>query len=130
MLVQIAVSIVITLQGLAGNGTQVTNTDSAQQTKLSPQEYLRELAGPDFELLNTIVICESGWKNSAQNKTSSAGGLFQFLDSTWSRYSSPSWDKYDPYQNIDAGIALFKKEGTKPWLESFSCWSSYANQNE
>lgn len=90
--------------------------------EITPQEYLREQAGPDFELLNFIIICESGWKTNAQNPRSSAGGLFQFLDSTWNRTASPGWEKYDPYRNIDAGIALFKKEGTDPWKESEGCW--------
>ena len=122
MLVQIAVSIVVTLQGFIGNEIQVINTDQAQQTTLSPQEYLKELAGPDFELLNRIVICESGWKPAAQNASSSAGGLFQFLDSTWNRYSSSSWEKYNPYDNIKAGVALYNKEGVSPWNESRNCW--------
>lgn len=125
MLVQIALGLVATLSGLIPNQTDVVNTEQAYEEEhaaLSPQEYLQRLAGPDFELLNRIVICESGWKPTAQNSTSSAGGIFQFLDSTWVHYSSSSWNKYDPYKNIDAGIALFKSKGTDPWNASKSCW--------
>ncbi len=32
---------------------------------------------------NQLVSHESGWRNTAQNPTSSAYGLFQFLNSTW-----------------------------------------------
>ena len=100
----------------------MVNTKEAQQTKLSPREYLKELAGPNFALLDKIVVCESGWKSDAQNKTSSAGGLFQFIDNTWIKYSSPSWEKYNPYDNIKAGVALYNKEGVVTWNESRNCW--------
>lgn len=129
-MVQIAVGLVTTLSVFTGNEVQVVNTQSSSPQdsitiikEVSPQDYLRSIAGKDFDLLNTIIICESGWHADAQNKTSSAGGLFQFIDSTWSRYASPGWEKYDPYRNIDAGWALYQKEGTNPWLASKSCWS-------
>lgn len=120
-------SVVTTLSVVAGNDVRVANhpevyIPNVVVQEITPQEYLKEHAGSDFELLSRIIVCESGWKPAAQNKVSTAGGLFQFLDSTWSRTASSSWEKYNPYRNIDAGIALFKKEGTQPWKESESCW--------
>ena len=123
-------SLVATALAFTGNEGQVVNTQptqeqvyiTAQFREIEPREYLRELAGPDFELLDRIIYCESGWKASAQNKTSSAGGLFQFLDSTWDRYSDLGMEKYNPYDNIRAGIALYKNEGTAPWDSSLGCW--------
>ena len=112
---------------LAGNDARVAKSPETYAPDISireitPQDYLRKQAGEDFELLNRIIICESGWRADAQNPISSAGGLFQFLDSTWARTASPGWEKYNPYRNIDAGIALYNKEGTAPWTESESCW--------
>lgn len=43
---------------------------------------------------------ESGFNPRAQNPKSSAGGIFQFIDSTWEGYGQG--DKYDPYANADA----------------------------
>jgi muramidase (phage lysozyme) len=36
--------------------------------------------------LSWIIQKESSWNNNAQNKTSTAYGLFQFLDKTWAGY--------------------------------------------
>lgn len=43
---------------------------------------------------------ESGFNPRAKNPKSSAGGLFQFIDSTWEGYGQG--DKFDPYANADA----------------------------
>lgn len=123
-----AVAAVSVLPGNQGDVAKTEPTYSevfipAQTRTIEPRDYLRELAGPDFELLDRIVWCESGWKPTAQNQHSTAGGLFQFLDSTWARYSNPQMEKYNPYDNIRAGIALYKKEGTAPWNSSRSCWN-------
>ena len=42
--------------------------------------------GEQWEALSWIIFKESSWNNNAQNKTSTAYGLFQFLDKTWSGY--------------------------------------------
>ena len=86
----------------------------------TPQEYLAELSGEDYNLLNRIIECESGWKSSAKNPYSTASGLFQFISSTWNNWGEG--DVFDPYDNIRAGVNLFNAEGTKPWNASKSCW--------
>jgi TP901 family phage tail tape measure protein len=40
-------------------------------------------SGAQWAALSQIISHESGWNPNAQNPTSSAYGLFQFLDSTW-----------------------------------------------
>lgn len=40
--------------------------------------------GNQWTALNNIVMAESGWDNYAQNPGSTAYGIGQFLDSTWS----------------------------------------------
>lgn len=39
--------------------------------------------GAEWTALNNVVMAESGYRNTAQNPTSTAYGMFQFLDSTW-----------------------------------------------
>lgn len=41
-------------------------------------------SGPEWDALTWIIGRESGWNPNAQNPTSTAFGLFQFLDGTWS----------------------------------------------
>jgi hypothetical protein len=43
-------------------------------------------SGGEWNSLVALVNSESGFRNTAQNPTSSAYGMFQFLDSTWHSY--------------------------------------------
>jgi membrane-bound lytic murein transglycosylase MltF len=51
-----------------------------------------------WKYFDQIIIKESGWKSNAQNPTSSAYGLAQFLDSTWSLVGCKKTD--DPDEQI------------------------------
>lgn len=42
--------------------------------------------GVQWTDLNLLVMSESGYRNNAQNPTSTAYGIFQFLDDTWKPY--------------------------------------------
>ncbi len=39
--------------------------------------------GAEWAALQAIMVQESGYRNTAQNPTSTAYGMFQFLDDTW-----------------------------------------------
>jgi hypothetical protein len=39
--------------------------------------------GSQWNALNDVIMAESGYNNVAQNPTSTAYGIFQFLDDTW-----------------------------------------------
>lgn len=58
---------------------------------------------PSGYLARTAQI-ESGGNPNARNPKSSAGGLFQFIDSTARQYGLA--DKFDPYQATDAAARL------------------------
>lgn len=92
----------------------------------TPKVYLaQQCKAPDCDqaLLESIIWCESKWE-MVKNKTSSAYGYFQIIDST--ERTTPMYregkTKYDPYDNIDMGVYLYKRDGINPWLESRPCW--------
>lgn len=70
-------------------------TDAARRYGQNPDDALR------------IASVESSFNPSAQNKESSAGGLFQFVDGTWDKYA-PGKSKFDPEANADAGMRLMR----------------------
>lgn len=62
--------------------------------------------GVDAEALARIAVIESSGNPSAKNPNSSAGGLFQFIDSTAKSYGLSN--KYDAAQASDAAARLMK----------------------
>ena len=89
--------------------------------------YFAEKQGVNPDLALAIARCESGLQITAKNPNSSAGSIFQFINSTWkSTTNKMGWisgaDKYDGHLNIVAGIWLLKKEGVAHWEASRKCW--------
>lgn len=84
---------------------------SAAKAKL--QEYARKkmaelgLTPEDFPSLKVLWNKESGWNPNAQNPTSTAFGIAQFLNGTWAGtgYTKTT----DPFQQIDAGLTYIKQ---------------------
>lgn len=68
--------------------------------------------------LRAVGTCESHLTPSSKNRTSTASGVFQFLDSTWTRAGIPGFSVFDPYANILAAARLVKLDGS--WRE-WSC---------
>lgn len=67
----------------------------------TPREYAQQIWGNDFIHIEYIVSNESGWNPTAQNPTSSAFGLHQFVASTWKSVGCEKTD--DPYTQLDCG---------------------------
>ncbi len=63
--------------------------------------------GVDPDVAIRIATIESRLDPRAQNPKSSAGGLFQFIDSTWKSYGNGK-NKYDAYANADAGARFIR----------------------
>lgn len=61
--------------------------------------------GVSASYLSTIADIESGYDPNAKNPNSTAGGLFQFTDGTWSQYGNGK-DKFDPAASADAAARL------------------------
>ena len=58
-------------------------------------QYIARMMGWDqgqFDAWDALINAESGWRPTAQNPTSTAYGLGQFLDSTWKSYGAKTSD--------------------------------------
>lgn len=66
----------------------------------------------EWAAMKQIVLKESGFKNTAQNRKSTAYGLFQFLDSTWKGTGHQKTD--DPIQQTEAGVEYIKRRYGTP----------------
>ena len=82
--------------------------------------------GGQWAALRTLVQNESGWNPNAQNPTSTAYGLFQFLDSTWSSVGASKTSS--PVGQIAAGLRYIKSRYGSPsaalgaWLSRSPHW--------
>lgn len=61
--------------------------------------------GVDPDALLTLAEIESGFDPTRKNPRSSAGGLFQFIDSTWGQYGNGG-DRFNSDTAADAGARL------------------------
>jgi soluble lytic murein transglycosylase-like protein len=88
--------------------------------------------GVDKHLAVRIAFAESGLNCKVQNKDSSAGGLFQFINSTFlstqKRLGKPQdiSKKYDCNENAELGIYLLSKGELHHWNASRSAWDRSA----
>jgi hypothetical protein len=86
------------------------------------QEYALSKLGGDgsqFSCLESLWGKESGWNPNAQNPTSTAYGIPQFLDSTWAGTGIAKTS--DGYRQIDAGLIYIENRYGSPcgaWAHS------------
>lgn len=60
---------------------------------------------------------------TAQNRTSTASGAYQFLDSTWGGYKGYAKARLAPPEvQEERAYITFMARGTQPWNASYSCW--------
>jgi soluble lytic murein transglycosylase-like protein len=97
----------------------------------TPATIIRKWAGHygvDKELALRIASAESGLNCSAQNKTSSAGGLFQFIDATFlmvqKKLGKPQdvSKKYDCDENAQLAAYLISRGALRHWNASRPVW--------
>jgi len=74
-----------------------------------------------------VASCESRLDPLARNPSSTAKGIYQFLDSSWDTYSTMKWgrdkDVLNAKDNIELGVWVLATVGTQPWESSEGCWS-------
>jgi hypothetical protein len=79
--------------------------------------------GAQWDALNSLVMSESGWSNTAQNPTSTAYGIGQFLDSTWATVGAQKTS--DPTAQIAAMFAYIRQRYGDP----ISAWAFKQSHN-
>ena len=86
----------------SGTGTQAYKDYAAGQVGNATQ----------FGCLDALWQAESGWNPNAQNPTSTAYGIAQFLDGTWA--STGIAKTSDPFRQIDAGLIYIEERYGSP----------------
>ncbi len=127
--------------GLLGPSEPSTTTTTVAETTTTASTY-KPVIEPESEwvdagngvavpdVLLRIRYCESTNDYQAAHAVSSARGAYQFLTSSWewyghaARYGAARADLATPAQQDEAAVLTLKRDGTRPWLASRSCWSS------
>ncbi|MGY1591937.1 transglycosylase SLT domain-containing protein [Geodermatophilus sp. SYSU D00708] len=86
----------------------------ASQKQAYKNHALGQVGGnrTQFGCLDQLWERESGWNPNAQNPTSTAYGIPQFLDSTWAMTGIRKTS--DPYRQIKAGLIYIGKRYGSP----------------
>lgn len=82
------------------------------------------VSGVDRAHIWNVVKCESGGNPLVTNRSGSdAGGLVQYLGSTWraTPFGRAGLDRYSAYANVIQG-ALAMRHSMAPWAASRHCW--------
>lgn len=101
--------------GLGAQQIRTAATQGAQQARLAAgatadqvRALVQQMAaergwtGPQWNALNQLIMKESGYRPTIKNPTSTAYGIFQFLDSTWKNYGFQK--TADPAEQTRAGL--------------------------
>jgi hypothetical protein len=98
---------------LGGLGALGINVGGAPTDVSGNKKIVMDLAasqygwsGKEWDALYAVIMRESGFRNTAQNPTSTAYGMFQFLNGTWAGYGVPKTS--DPTQQAVAGLRYIK----------------------
>ncbi len=97
------------------------SSSSSAAPRGSFKDYAMSKVGSaeQFSCLEKLWGKESGWNPNAQNPTSTAYGIAQFLDSTWA--STGIAKTSDGYRQIDAGLVYIEERYGSPceaWAHS------------
>lgn len=102
------------------SGGAVTGTGSGpvqEQVKQAMAQFGWD-EGPQWNSVDWIVSKESGWNPTAQNPSSTAYGLFQFLDDTWATVNGTKTS--DPYQQgVYGGRYMQQRYDTPQGAQAF-----------
>lgn len=81
----------------------------------------KEWGDSELASFEQLLIHESNFNPSAQNRTSTAFGMFQFLDSTWNGYKCEKTEEIS--HQIDCGIRYIKARYQNP-TNAWKAWLS------
>ncbi|MDI6808182.1 MAG: transglycosylase family protein [Candidatus Eisenbacteria bacterium] len=97
----------------------LSDDPSREEIKVTLSLAARTLGLEEARMLR-IAACESGYNYRAQNKHSSARGIFQFLSSTWAVAArevgiDPDSFRGDPSAQIIVGMKYIQNHGYGAW---------------
>jgi hypothetical protein len=99
---------------------------TVSKVPITPKEWVKFAAskhgwseGQEWQALNKLLGNESGLNPKAQNPTSTAYGMFQFLDSTWGSYGCIKTS--DPQIQSECGMKYIKARYGSP-SKALSFW--------
>lgn len=80
-----------------------------------------------YGLVDRVVSCESGYNPNARNPSSSAGGLGQWLESSWASHA-PQWgmsghSRFEVWPAAFVTSGVIATGGIGNWAASRGCWS-------
>lgn len=107
------------LEGVRGGGTGRGVSNAQSNRRLGQRMNEKKGWGGDWNSLNSLWTKESGWNNTAQNPTSTAYGIPQFLNGTWATVGEKKTD--DPASQIRAGLKYIDQrygDPDKAWAHS------------
>ena len=119
----------------AGKSKELGNADTSAQTVPSGRNYSKEEVkaliisysnryGIDPQTPLCIAYYESGYNANAKNRSSSAGGAFQYLESTFraTDEGKAGHSRFEAEANVKAAIKYMASRGnTKPWVVNKKC---------
>jgi NTP pyrophosphatase (non-canonical NTP hydrolase) len=106
---------------MGGGGPAPTNLSGMQALVRTLAAQRGWGSGAEWNALYNLIMGESGFNPNAQNPTSSAYGLFQFLDSTWGSVGARKTS--DPWAQTAAGLTYIARSYGDP-INAYGKWSS------
>lgn len=90
--------------------------------------YLNKIAPDLTDTLLEVARCESGYQQKWNymnptgdlNSKWSAYGYFQITKGT-AFSADPTLDRFDPYENIELAVKIYRNRGISPWYLSEGC---------
>lgn len=94
----------------------------AQAPAAAPVQAAASYSGAPGSFQACVISRESGGNPAAVNASSGAGGLYQFLQSTWTALGFPGSPQNAPVSEQNAAFAkAYAQSGTSPWAPYDGC---------
>ncbi len=116
---------------LAHASTGLTISEGSWEIQPQPPRTIETYAalyGAPYKLALAIARCESQLNPLAKNPHSSAKGIFQFLDGSFTHYGLKHWGSLEGRSvlnygdSAELGTWVIATYGTTPWDASIACW--------
>jgi hypothetical protein len=99
-----------------------STTSTAQPVASAPATDAATYSGAPGSFQACVIARESGGNPSAVNPSSGAGGLYQFLPSTWAALGFPGLPEYASVAMQNAAFEkAYAESGTSPWAPYDGC---------